>query len=188
MEALVKIGLPSVFILLGLAFVIGSFGKIYKAKLARKWPQTRERIFALDCIENPGDDGDYWTEVKVDYEYIVKGRTYRSSAISFDYSTSTDSAYHQKIYEILNSKKKLKVYYNSAQPQEAVLSTSSSYIAILTILVGVFFAGIGAGILAGIVLEGTAFESFIFLLMFISIIGVSNNTKPDSLIRDLASS
>ena len=117
MEDLLIVIFTIVFMSLGSFLLLYSLQQRSRIKKAQKWQTTQAKIKCLDLDHY--DDGE---EVKIIYDYMIRGNTYQGSLIAFGYTGSSDEQYHQKIYNILRKKSTLTIYYNPQKPNQSVIS------------------------------------------------------------------
>jgi hypothetical protein len=188
MEELIKILIPSLLILLGIACFVASFVQRQKVIQAQQWPTTTARVSRLELDEHAGQDGDA-QEVLINYRYQVGGSTYEGRRLAFGYDSTTSPDYHLRIYELLKNKPMIRIYYNPRTPQESVISPHAGSGVLIGFAVGIFFTVFGLGfLLMGIVPILLAMGIMAVTLIGVGIfsvywIGVRKN---DPLLADLA--
>lgn len=110
----------NMFVSIGL-FIVGSvmtyygYGIYSDSQAVKNWPQTVGVITKLDIEDN--NDG---YDVKVNYQYSVKGTKYKGNRISVTKIGQND----ETIYAFRNKyavKNKVSVYYDDNNPSSAVL-------------------------------------------------------------------
>ncbi|NJK62839.1 MAG: DUF3592 domain-containing protein [Synechococcaceae cyanobacterium SM2_3_1] len=188
MEELIKLLIPILLILVGVAAIGVSFVQWQKVMQAQRWPTTSARISRLELDEHAGQDGDA-QEVLITYRYQVAGSSYEGNKLAFGYDSTTSPDYHRRIYDLLKNKQMIQIYYNSRSPQESVISPHAGSGVLIGLAVGIFFNVFGLGFLVmgilPIVLAMGIMAATLILVGVFSVywIGVRKN---DPLLADLA--
>ncbi|RUL74560.1 DUF3592 domain-containing protein [Dyella choica] len=149
-----------VFIFIGVGII--SFGKntAAKAKQSLSWPSTEGEIahsavlYQTDTSNDQGDAFDTQTDTsntiratstyKADivYRYKVRGKSYSSSKISFmDFASTNNRA--QSVVNRYPDNSTVQVYYNPANPADAVLEPGDASGITLLYAIGSLFAVAG---------------------------------------------
>ncbi len=188
MEGLIKLLIPVLLILVGVALMVVSFVQRQKVMQAQRWPTTSARVTRLELDEHAGQDGDA-QEVLITYRYQVGGSSYEGNKLAFGYDSTTSPDYHRRIYDLLKNQPMIQIYYNPSSPQESVISPHAGSGVLVGLAVGIFFNVFGLGfLLSGLVPIGVAMGIMAVTLIGVGIfsvywIGVRKN---DPLLSDLA--
>jgi hypothetical protein len=164
---LAKIAVIFTLALVGLLALIHARRIRARANAAVGWPAVKATVIDLhyyDDVNDGGADPDA-QEVRITYEYRVRGKVHRGSTISFGYSASSNPDYHQRIYAILSRTPTLMVHHNPDDPAESVISpVGGSAPTILSALGTVFLTfGIGFGLM--LLIDSTALAAVVMILM-----------------------
>lgn len=114
------------FLLAGIALVIGGRQQETEALRATKWPVTEGKLEQCEVVVSPGIGSDSYSSwrLQLRYSYVVRGVTYHSTRYAIGYSESADHTQHRDIAEELNRNPTLSVHYDPAHPAQAVLSVA----------------------------------------------------------------
>lgn len=142
---------PSLFSLVFIAIGGGIFGYAVKiagkAKQSLSWPSIEGEIahsaILLQTQTAPTQGSEVTVKADISYRYKVNGRNYSSSQISLLDFSSSSSARARTIVSRYPDNSKVDVYYNPADPSEAVLEPGASTGLRILYLVGVTFAVVG---------------------------------------------
>jgi hypothetical protein len=138
-------------ILAGFIWFLWSLYSLWKGNKSEGWSITTGIITKSDVIDLSIRKG-HGTCPIVHFEYSVLGKTYKSDRIfwgNVHLSSSEDAS--RKVADKYNKDKKVAVYYNPRNPQEAVLETGSANGTLLSLAVSCI------PIIAGIVQLMTGF-------------------------------
>ncbi|MRR39066.1 DUF3592 domain-containing protein [bacterium] len=135
--------------LLGIFMIVSALRRRRQEESSAGWPGVQARVIesALEKASRTNVDGPDTTEFipHVRYAYTVLGREYTSNRISFAPLTTNQSPAEQ-ILSRYPAGATVMVYYNPAQPDQAVLERSggslwvSLVIGILMIVAGIYYA------------------------------------------------
>lgn len=188
MESLFIVIFTIVFMGLGSCLLIYSFQQRSRIKRAQNWHTTQAKIQSLDYFDHY-DEGQ---EVKIIYDYMIRGKAYQGSRVAFGYGRSSHEKYHQKIYDILRKKSTLTIYYNPQQTEQSVISLVPGKGIKLGIFAGTFFILWGMGFLVTYLINWQFLQivivigmAVIFLLTFSLLLSTLALKVNDPLIRDL---
>jgi hypothetical protein len=92
---------------------------VYKGYESQKWPTTDGRIIYSRVVGSTRIIG---RKASIKYEYVVDGKRYISSLISYTWKSVDYQAFMQILQEYPESEDVI-VHYNPRDPQEAVLKT-----------------------------------------------------------------
>jgi hypothetical protein len=154
-------GIALIFLVIGIALILKSRRDKQKASASRSWPSTTGRITNSGVSSHTSRDSDGDMEVSysisVEYEYAVKGQNFNSRNISFG-ARNSHRHRSQAEAELANYQvgKTVAVFYNPANPEEAVLernASGSNALAIIGIIFTVMGALTGCGMIAAILFK-----------------------------------
>jgi hypothetical protein len=117
-----------------------------KGSTSEGWSKVNGVIISTQLNEQTSSDNDGFTrttyEPVVDYVYQVNGQTYHGNKISAGWSMSYDYNSAQKKISPYKTDAPVVVYYNPANPAEAVLETKSSSGNIM-LIIGIVLLALG---------------------------------------------
>ncbi len=135
-----------VFVVIGALILLYGRRVAAKANASMAWPST-EGVIAHSSVSAPTTSDDSTWSTDIAYQYEVKGRPYSSSAISLaHYSSSERRA--RAIAARYPRAARVVVYYDPANPAEAVLERGGGTGITLLYVVGALFGGVGVFFLA----------------------------------------
>lgn len=124
------------FVFVGIFTLYKSLSNIQDSINTYDWLATTALINNVD-IESDYDDGSESHEIDINYEYSIDDHVYKSNKIAFGYGMSNVEK-HVKIYDLLKRAKKITVYVNPENYNEAVISrginSSSIFLLIFSIM------------------------------------------------------
>ncbi len=139
-----------IFVLLACLFVALWISDLRKARATRSWPTTTGRILHARVSRYEGyvrGGGGYHTyyDPAVTYEYTVDGTTYQGKriAIGTGYSTQARNAVKRRI-SAYHAGKEVQVFYDPADPKQAVLEHGIEGGVMLLILAGITLVVVAA--------------------------------------------
>jgi len=114
-----KINIMTLVLLAGV--VLGAYALfcVYKGYESQKWPTTDGRIIYSRVAGSTRIIG---RKASVKYEYVVDGKRYISSLISYTWKSVDYQAFMQILRDYPEGEEVI-VYYNPHNPEEAVLKT-----------------------------------------------------------------
>lgn len=136
----------SIFILIGLAFLLTCLRQIRAGCKASSWPTTQGRIKTAELKRTQQSKG-HTTELKVTYVYTVHDREYVGNVIHPCYGGSSLDPEHKKLAALLKPGKHIEVRYRYDDPQRSTLSTGFYSGTLIGVLIGGLFAAAGAAFL-----------------------------------------
>ena len=136
----------SIFILIGLAFLLTCLRQITAGCRASSWPTTNGRIKTAELIRTKQSKG-HTTELKVTYVYTVHDREYVGDVIHPCYSGSSLDPEHKKLAALLKPGKHVEVRYRFDDPQRSMLSTGFYSGTLIGVAIGGLFAAVGTAFL-----------------------------------------
>lgn len=135
--------LSLLFVVIGVFILRHARGVAAKARQSLAWPSTTG-VVAHSSVSPPSAAADETTwAASVAYQYQVKGKSYSSTNISLaDVSTSSENR-ARAIAERYPRNAQVVVFYNPANPSEAVLERSGGGGVTLLSVIGAAFGGVG---------------------------------------------
>lgn len=114
--------LPLLFILVGALIVF--FGRqIMRANASTAWPSVTGVVTISELGKHRGDDRNDSTTYSADisYDYIVNDRDYVNGAVTFGSVQTSDPSLARLVLKRYPVGREVAVYYNPANPRDAVL-------------------------------------------------------------------
>lgn len=121
MKRFSRIGLPSIFVIIGLVIMALGGKSLLKASASESWPTTKAVVKSSEIesyYDRESRNTTYGAEVI--YEYVVDGNEFVGDRVKFGKVASDyeDANYYLKKYP---KGKSIVTYYNSADPSESIL-------------------------------------------------------------------
>lgn len=123
---------PFILFFVSIVFIWLGWGYYSKAQMSASWPEAAGKVIESKVVEasrsRSGTSSKRMYKVWVTYDYEVDGRKYRGDQVGFmDGSSSSESGMAEEVknYPAGNP---VTVYYNPAEPQEAILDRSAGII------------------------------------------------------------
>jgi hypothetical protein len=107
------------FVLIGLGTLIFSmyqFGKVLQAGL---WKPVDAKVLSVELVSSSDSDGTSY-KVKMAYEYVMKGTSFKGNSVSFD-AGMNNIENHFALHDKLNRSQVVQVYVNENNPGESVV-------------------------------------------------------------------
>ncbi len=146
-EEMIVLGIAGV-ILLAVAVLLLGIG-LYsrqKVKASQAWPSTPGRVIGSGVEVSSGNEGGYVYRAVVTYSYQAGGREFHNNRRVFgDTVSSSNHGAAERAAARFVAGSTVPVYYNPANPQDAVLERSSG-IAGLMFGLGALFVVLGCGL------------------------------------------
>ena len=99
------------------AAIVGLSWQLNISLASTKWPKVEGKILA-SSVEV--EDGEYPSYVpKIEYQYIVDGRSYRSNKLRYSFWSSSFKGRARRIAEAYRPGDPAPVYYDPAKPSRA---------------------------------------------------------------------
>jgi Protein of unknown function (DUF3592) len=121
--------LPFVFIffIAGIALVIGGRKLERRANEAAAWKVTDGQLLHCEVVDVPSTkiEDPSSSRLNVEYSYVVRGTTYRSTRYAFGQGGTYDDDKLQAIAASLKRSSTITVRYDPKNPTEAVLNTAA---------------------------------------------------------------
>ncbi len=134
---------------------------LQKAKASTSWPSVKGVVTSSRVVQTRGDKGvSYRPEVL--FDYTVDGEKYSQGNVRYDGNWSTNvTTYANRVVNKYKVGTEVNVYYDPADPFEAVLEPGTTWLSYLPIGFGAVFFLIGSGLLLGP-------AAYLFLGMFLA--------------------
>jgi hypothetical protein len=142
--------IPAVFAVIGAVFALKGVSLLRQGRVCAQWPVASGKILeahtAVKLVENSddrrhGDDAFFGANVK--YAYQVGGRDYRSTRLYVGRPVLGGSKMAQDILARYPTGASVSVFYNPANPAEAMLEPLNFINAKLAFFVAIGFGGFG---------------------------------------------
>lgn len=139
------------FILLGCVFMFRAVSGRLKSKKAQSWPVVKGRVVSSEVEEDRFRSATGKATIAfvpdISYEYQVNGKSYTSRTVIFG-ATTYDYLTASRICEKFSVGSEPKVYFNPANPQDAVLLPQATE-GLRSLIPGTFFivTGIAIGVM-----------------------------------------
>jgi len=148
----------TVFLLLGLGVSYYGYRLIRKARASSEWPAAQGQIESstvdVEKERERDSDGDVHYETKyiprIVYRYQVEGTDYYGDQISFGNTSSSSPNWAYRIKDQYSPGMEVAVYYDPANPQEAVLQPGARWTTYIVLGIGAAFALTGVLILTSV--------------------------------------
>lgn len=145
----------AVFLLLGLGTSYYGYRLIRRARASTQWPAAQGQIESSTVdVERERDrdsDGDVHYKTKyiprTVYSYQVGGTDYIGEQVSFGRTSSSSPNWAYRLRDLYPAGTEVSVYYDPADPQEAVLQPGVKWTTYLVLGIGAVFALTGVMIL-----------------------------------------
>lgn len=165
LRAIFLLLLMLIFPLIGIGVVVSSFDMLRTTRDASDWPTVRGRILSSEVVkelvyprgQTRGTRTTKPTEMyypKVRYEYVVDGDTYQGNRVSLRGGTSSTDRYQAELTAKKFNQSETTVYYNPANPQDALLLPGDTE----GIMFGFIFGPILILVPTGLILIGLYYE------------------------------
>ena len=115
--------LPLLFIVAGGVMSFFGVRQLMRAQASTTWPTVTGVVMISELGKQMGNERDESTTYSADisYDYVANDRSYVNGAISFDGVISSDPSTARRLLKRYPVGKQVTVYYNPADPQDAVL-------------------------------------------------------------------
>ena len=125
---------------------VSSVRKIILGITAKNWPTTTGQLIH---VENKitSDSESTSREIVVKYSYTINGQSYEGNVIHPSYTNSSFENAHSHLEAKLELGKSIEVFYDSRNPQRAMLSTGFYSSSLAMVFGGLIFFGAGIGFL-----------------------------------------
>ena len=134
-------------IVTGVAILFWACSLLIESRDAVHWPQIKGQVISslltidhLPKLIDPSDDPTRWYGTDVQYKYSVGDRTYLSNRVSFQDGGVRSPQSALKVMNKYRHQHKVVVYYNPANPQQAVLEPANIGDILIPLMVGVLLA------------------------------------------------
>jgi len=146
-EDMIALAIAGVVLLAVAALLIGiGWFSRQKVKASRAWPSTPGRVTGSGVEESSASEGGTVYRAVVHYSYAVGGREYQNNRRVFgDTVSSSNRGAAERTAARFVAGSSVPVYYNPANPQDAVLERTSG-VAGLMFGLGALFLLLGCGL------------------------------------------
>jgi hypothetical protein len=147
LEALIALGITGLILLAVAALLIGiGWFSRQKVKASQAWPSAPGRVTGSGVEESSGSEGGTVYRAAVHYAYTVGGQEYQNNRRVFgDSVSSSNRGAAERTAARFVPGSSVPVYYNPANPQDAVLERTSG-VAGLMFGLGALFLVLGCGL------------------------------------------
>ena len=111
-------GFGGVFILGGLAFLVGTSWFALRLEASRTWPRVPAQVVSSELGFRVDSDNDRFVDPVVTYRYEIEGKTYTGDRVSFG---SGDAAWSQSRVNAYPAERTIDVRVNPNDPTDAVI-------------------------------------------------------------------
>lgn len=120
--------LPLLFVVAGGVMSFLGVRQLMRAQASTSWPTVTGVVTIAELGKQVGNERDTSTTYSTDisYDYVAKDRSYVNSAINFADVNSSDPSAARRILKRYPVGKQVTVYYNPADPQNAVLEPGAT--------------------------------------------------------------
>ena len=131
--------LPLIFLVVGLVFLVASFGHFSRARESAIWPMATATIETSELIV-PGRGSKTF---RVVYGHTISGRPYRSNRVAYGSYNSAQAKRWTASYPVGTQ---VTAPYNPANPKEAVLEPRVASGGWVLPIFGLLLFGVGVGL------------------------------------------
>jgi hypothetical protein len=136
-----------VFVIIGVVILRYAMRTAEKARQSESWPSTEGEIAHSATLyqtdSTATNNGVATFKADIAYRYKVKGASYSSSKVALLDLATSSSGRAQTIVQRYPDKSKVQVYYNPADPSDAILEPGSTGGVNVLYLIGGIFATAG---------------------------------------------
>ena len=137
MDAAVVLALSGIMGLLGAVFLFLGMRSVNAARASRAWPSVRGKVTSSQLMRGGSRSRPFYS-AHVAYTFDVNGQSYSGDKVSFGNPRSNSSGKQQAIVDRYREGQEVEVFYNPAQPREAVLERRTSSSNTLFLILGPF--------------------------------------------------
>lgn len=146
---------PLLFLVVGLILLAIGARQLYQGEQSKDWPTVQGKIAVAELGKRVDRDSDNSTvsttySADISYDYIVDDVAYVNGDLHFGSVSSSDPSYARRLLQRYPVGKVVTVYYNPAQPQQAVLEPGIAGVTWILPAIGLIFAVVGTGFTWGV--------------------------------------
>lgn len=146
---------PLLFLVVGLILLAIGGRQLYQGEQSKGWPTVQGKIAVAELGKRVDRDNDNSTvsttySADISYDYIVADVTYINGDVHFGAMSSSDPSAARRLLQRYPVGKVVTVYYNPAQPQQAVLEPGIAGVTWILPGIGLIFAVVGTGFTWGV--------------------------------------
>ena len=140
--------LPFLFMVAGGVMSFFGVRQLMRAQASTTWPTVTGVVTISELGKQMGNERDESTTYSADisYDYVANDRSYVNGAVSFDGVRSSDPSTARRLLKRYPVGKQVTVYYNPADPQEAVLEPGLTGGSWFLPSFGALFVGVGIAV------------------------------------------
>lgn len=150
----------SLFMGVGVLVLLAGVVQVAKAKSIERREFVEAKLEQCELRDSFFDSSTIYS-VAVRYKYEVNGVGFTSSKLADGYSASSDEQFHRELYSRLLESKRLKAWYSSEHPEDAVLTKSNYGFGYHLAIFGIMIIVIPAACLAMIWISSKAAIEFL---------------------------
>ncbi len=94
--------------------------QFYKVQEAKSWKPVHATVQSADFITTDTRDGGSVSEAKVQYEYVIAGKSFTGNKIAFGIERNSFEKYSE-VYDKLNNARIIQIYVNENDPADSVI-------------------------------------------------------------------
>lgn len=115
--------IPIIFIVVSGVILFFGIRQITRATASNAWPNVTGVVTVSELGKHVGHDRDDTTTYRADisYDYVVNDRSYRNGVVNFGSLQTSDPSTARRVLKRYPVGLQVPVYYNPAEPQDAVL-------------------------------------------------------------------
>jgi len=146
---------PLLFLMVGLILLAIGARQLYQGEQSKSWPTVQGKIALAELGKRVDRDSDNSTvsttySADISYDYIVDDVAYVNGDVQFGAVSSSDPSSARRLLQRYPVGKVVTVYYNPAQPQQAVLEPGIAGVTWILPGIGLLFAVVGTGFTWGV--------------------------------------
>lgn len=140
--------LPLVFVLVGGVILFFGVRQIMRANASTAWPAVTGVVTVAELGKHTGHDPDDATTYSADisYDYVVNDRSYVNGTVNFGSVQTSDPSTARRVLKRYPVGLQVPVYYNPADPQEAILEPGLDWGSWFLPIFGSIFLAVGVGV------------------------------------------
>lgn len=140
--------LPLVFVLVGGVILFFGVRQILRANASTTWPTVTGVVTVAELGKHLGHDRDDATTYSADisYDYVVNDHSYVNGTVNFGSVQTSDPSTARRVLKRYPVGLQVPVYYNPADPQEAILEPGLDWGSWFLPIFGGIFLVVGVGI------------------------------------------